>query len=103
MLALMNDGTPVVVTKFQTQKNVQILTLSSQKTTETISWEEFFSQYSGYALLAKKLSDQKKILRTAIGFFSAFRSSRWLYFQVAIAAIVSNFSFDHVYIYDDGL
>ena len=91
MLALMNDGTPVVVTKFQPQKNVQILTLSSQKTTETISWEEFFSQYSGYALLAKKLSESEKNTQNGHWFFSAFRSSRWLYFQVAIAAIVSNF------------
>lgn len=91
MLTLMNDGTPVVVTKFEPHENVQILTLSSHKTTERISWDEFFSQYSGYALLAKKLSESEKNMQSGHWFFSAFRSSRWLYFQVAIAAIVSNF------------
>ena len=44
-----------------------------------------------YAIIAKELSKSEKDQRSGHWFFSAFRKSKWIYFQVMIAAMVSNF------------
>ena len=48
-------------------------------------------EFSGYVILAKELNDREKEERTGHWFFSAFRKSKWLYAQVMVAAMVSNF------------
>jgi len=48
-------------------------------------------ELSGYVILAKELNRREKEERSGHWFFSAFRKSKWLYVQVMIAAMVSNF------------
>ena len=52
---------------------------------------EFKKIFSGFVLIAKELSSSEAEERSGHWFFSAFRKSKWLYIQVMIAAMVSNF------------
>jgi len=52
---------------------------------------DFEKEFSGYVILAKELNRREKEERSGHWFFSAFRKSKWLYVQVMIAAMVSNF------------
>ena len=52
---------------------------------------DFENEFSGYVILAKELNKREKEERSGHWFFSAFRKSKWLYVQVMIAAMVSNF------------
>ena len=63
--------------------------ITRKKKTCTIS--EFNSEFSGYVIIAKELNKQEKEERTGHWFFSAFRKSKWIYAQVMVAAMVSNF------------
>ena len=49
------------------------------------------SDFSQYAIIVKELNDREKEERSGHWFFSAFRKSKWIYVQVMIAAMVSNF------------
>ena len=58
---------------------------------EEVEFSEFSKDFSGYVILAKELNEREKEERSGHWFFSAFRKSKWLYVQVMIAAMVSNF------------
>ena len=62
----------------------------SRKKTE-LPLSEFNSGYSSYFIIVKELNDREKEERSGHWFFSAFRKSKWIYVQVMIAAMVSNF------------
>ena len=51
----------------------------------------FRQDFSGYVIIAKELNEREIKERTGHWFFSAFRKSKWIYVQVMIAAMVSNF------------
>ncbi len=61
------------------------------RTKEEISLKNYKSEFSQYAIIAKELNDREKKERSGHWFFSAFRKSKWIYVQVMIAAMVSNF------------
>ena len=73
------DGTYQIVKDF---KKNEILSLSTK---------EFRQEFTGYVILAKELNKREKMDRDGHWFFSAFRKSKWIYVQVMIAAMVSNF------------
>ena len=56
-----------------------------------ISASELSKEYSGYSIITKKMTAEEVKEQTGHWFFSSFRSSKWLYIQVGIAAMVSNF------------
>ena len=70
---------------------VRISQFGSNGKIETVSSDTVTSNYSGYVILAAELSDGEKEQRNGHWFFSAFRKSKWIYVQVMIAAMVSNF------------
>ena len=70
---------------------VRISQFGSKGKIETVSSDTVTSNYSGYVILAAELSDGEKEQRSGHWFFSAFRKSKWIYVQVMIAAMVSNF------------
>ena len=59
--------------------------------TEEISFADYKSEYSEYTIIAKELNNREKKKSGGHWFFSAFRKSKWIYVQVMIAAMVSNF------------
>jgi ATP-binding cassette subfamily C protein LapB len=67
------------------------LTEPITKEKKEFSFSDFKSDFSEYVIIAKELNDREKDERTGHWFFSAFRKSKWIYAQVMIAAMVSNF------------
>ena len=76
---------------------------SETKSETEIDHSTFESEFSGYAVIAKKLNLREKEERSGHWFFSAFRKSKWIYVQVMMAAMISNFISHHRDIYYDGL
>lgn len=91
MMAQKNDGSWVIVSSFEKNDFVKVFDTSSKHNLVEESWADFRSQFSGFVILAKKLTNEELKRNRGHWFFSAFRSSRWLYAQVLIAALVSNF------------
>lgn len=90
IFAFHEDGSACTITNFD--KGHEITTISaSKKDATTISWDEFANTFSGFVILSRKMSKPEINEYDGHWFFSAFRSSRWLYFQVFLAAIISNF------------
>lgn len=67
------------------------VTNPTTKKQEEIEVVEFEKNFSGFAIVAKELNEREREERTGHWFFSAFRKSKWIYVQVMIAAMVSNF------------
>ncbi len=59
--------------------------------TRVFDKDDLKKEFSGYYIIAKKLNQREEEERSGHWFFSAFRKSKWLYVQVMIAAMVSNF------------
>lgn len=91
ILVFSNDGSAQVLLSFEYGVSVKVLTNKWRTPVSEIAWDEFEKSFSGFSLLAKKMSAEEARQRTGHWFFSAFRSSRWLYFQVLLAALISNF------------
>ena len=91
LIAFMNDQS-IVVIKGKTSDN-EIVFQSTQKNAQDITQPSkmFEKEFSGYVILAKELNTGEKEELKGHWFFSAFRKSKWLYVQVMIAAMVSNF------------
>ena len=68
-----------------------ILTEPLNREKKQINYSDFKSDFSEYVIIAKELNEREKDERTGHWFFSAFRKSKWIYVQVMIAAMVSNF------------
>ncbi len=67
------------------------VTEPSENQQKQMDLAEFERDFSGYVIIAKELNDREREERTGHWFFSAFRKSKWIYVQVMIAAMVSNF------------
>lgn len=72
-------------------KKIAVKTLTSKSETKLLDWDEFSKNLSDYYIIAKELTASEKTERSGHWFFSSFRKSKWLYTQVLIAAMVSNF------------
>lgn len=91
VIAFMNDDS-VVVLKAKTVNDEIIFQTADKRAAETIlPSREFDRDFSGYVILAKALNSREKEELSGHWFFSAFRKSKWLYAQVMVAAMVSNF------------
>lgn len=90
IIAFSREGRAVLISSPPVDKKF-ILTDPITKKNTVLSKEEFQDQYSNFFIIAKELSGREKEERSGHWFFSAFRRSRWLYVQVLVAAMVSNF------------
>jgi ATP-binding cassette subfamily C protein LapB len=90
-IAFDTDGNAVLIKEITSENSIVHVTAESAKKQITKSFEEFNKNFSGYVILAKELNDREKTERSGHWFFSAFRKSKWIYFQVMVAAMVSNF------------
>jgi ATP-binding cassette subfamily C protein LapB len=91
LIALTKDGGSVIIKEINDDGFLKIYVPEKNKQSSTIAISEFERSFSGYVILAKQLSSREKEELSGHWFFSSFRKSKWLYVQVMIAAMVSNF------------
>ena len=90
LIAFKKNGEAFVVLSAPVDGNIIMTDPVSRKKTE-ISNADYKADYSQYTIIAKELNEREKEERSGHWFFSAFRKSKWIYVQVMIAAMVSNF------------
>ena len=91
LIAFLKNGEAVLLQSLSENGNIQTtLHVDKDKVVE-LETDKFQKEFSGYVILAKELTKREKIEQGGHWFFSAFRKSKWIYVQVMIAAMVSNF------------
>jgi ATP-binding cassette subfamily C protein LapB len=90
LIAFKKNGEAFVVLTAPADGKIFITNPVNRKNQE-ISTNNYNSEFSQYAIIAKELNTREKEERSGHWFFSAFRKSKWIYVQVMIAAMVSNF------------
>ena len=90
IIAFKKNGESFVIDNAPTDEKIEIINPVS-KDKEEISISNYLSEFSQYAIIAKELNKREKEEQGGHWFFSAFRKSKWIYTQVMIAAMVSNF------------
>jgi ATP-binding cassette subfamily C protein LapB len=90
LIAFKKNGEAFVILTSPVDGKLSITNPTNRKK-EEISTKEYKSEFSQYVIIAKELNDLEKRERSGHWFFSAFRKSKWIYVQVMIAAMVSNF------------
>ena len=90
LIAFTKEGEARVILSYPVDE-VLLVTNPVTKKEEEISFKDLKQNFSTYVIIAKELNNREKAERTGHWFFSAFRKSKWIYLQVMIAAMVSNF------------
>ena len=91
LIAFSKSGEAVLVEESSKHDEVRISYPNGERKTSSVLLTEFDKEYADYVILAKELSQREKENIGGHWFFSAFKKSKWLYIQVMIAAMVSNF------------
>ena len=90
LIAFNSDGNAHLVTSSHNDDHFVILDpLKNEK--KEVDLSHFKAEFSDYFIIVKELNSREKEERAGLWFFSAFRKSKWIYVQVMIAAMVSNF------------
>ena len=90
LITFKKNGEAFIIYDLPVDNKITITDPTNRKK-DSFTTEEFSSEFSEYAIIAKELNDREKEERSGHWFFSAFRKSKWIYVQVMIAAMVSNF------------
>ena len=93
-IVVLKDNAIVVLVKADRKAGYILYNPENPKDFLNFSYSEFKSRFSGSALLVKSPAKQKKEelpLRKVDWFWGSLKQSKWTYFQVLIAAAVSNF------------
>ncbi len=91
LIAFKKNGSGVLIKGLSEDDNYIISKPHTKSNGETVSRDTIEADYSGYVIIVKELTLREKEDRSGHWFFSAFKKSKWLYAQVMIAAMVSNF------------
>ena len=91
LIALLKNGEAIALKEKAEGGKFQIIESLGKGEAVYLEPDEFSQQFSGYVILAKELNARENAERSGHWFFSAFRKSKWIYVQVMIAAMVSNF------------
>jgi len=90
LIAFNNDGDPYLIKRPPIDKKISLIEPNNGKSID-ITLSNFKAEYSDFFIIVKQLNEREKEERSGHWFFSAFRKSKWIYVQVMIAAMVSNF------------
>lgn len=90
-MAFMKDGRGVLIKEIQDDENLIVLDPRNGNKSHAASIDSVKAEYSGFVILAKRLNRREREERSGHWFYSAFRKSKWLYVQVLMAALISNF------------
>lgn len=90
LIAFDKNGKAFYIKEHPVGEELSLLDPINKKNIE-ISLTDFKKRYSTFFIIVKQLNKREKEERSGHWFFSAFRKSKWIYVQVMIAAMVSNF------------
>ena len=91
LIAFKKNGSGVLIKGLSDDDKFIIGEPHTKSKFKTVSRDTVEADYSGYVIIVKELTLREKEDRSGHWFFSAFKKSKWLYVQVMIAAMVSNF------------
>ena len=91
LIAFRKNGEAILLQKIDSNGDLQAIEASGDGKVIDLKSSEFRQDFSGFVILAKELNKREQADRSGHWFFSAFRKSKWIYVQVMIAAMVSNF------------
>ena len=91
LIALLKNGDAITLRAPAEDGKLQATESSDKGKAIYLNADDFRKEFSGYVILAKELSKRERAERGGHWFFSAFQKSKWIYVQVMIAAMVSNF------------
>ena len=90
LIAFDKGGRALLVKSCPEDEKITLLEPISKKN-KIVAISDFTKNYSNFFVIVKQLNDREREERSGHWFFSAFRKSKWIYVQVMIAAMVSNF------------
>ena len=90
LIGFKKSGEAIIINSAPIDGKISITNPKDRKKQE-VSVSDYLSDYSRYSIIVKALNNREKEERSGHWFFSAFRKSKWIYVQVMIAAMVSNF------------
>jgi ATP-binding cassette subfamily C protein LapB len=90
LIGFKKSGEAIIINSGPIDGKISI-TSPKDREKEEVSFSDYLSEYSRYSIIVKALNKREKEERSGHWFFSAFRKSKWIYVQVMIAAMVSNF------------
>ena len=91
LIAFLKNGEAVLLKSLADDGTLQAAEHSDKGKVFNLNTKEFRRDFSGYVILAKELNKRELAERSGHWFYGAFRKSKWIYVQVMIAAMVSNF------------
>lgn len=91
LISFKKNGDALLLRSITEEGEYVVSTPEDKEISRTLPVEDFQKDYSGYVIIAKELNKREKEERSGHWFFSSFQKSKWIYFQVLIAAMVSNF------------
>lgn len=90
LIAFNNDGDPFLIKESPSDDKLLLIEPEKKKSIE-VTLSDFKAEYSDFFIIVKQLNEREKEERSGHWFFSAFKRSKWIYVQVMVAAMVSNF------------
>ena len=91
LIAFDKEQNPLVLIERKSDGSYVVIRDKKAKNSEIISQRDYENIFSGYIVSIRKLSEFELQQKRGHWFFGAFKSSRWLYAQVIIASVISNF------------
>jgi ATP-binding cassette subfamily C protein LapB len=91
LIAFDKEQNPLVLIERKSDGSYVVIRDKRAKNSEIISQSDFENIFMGYIVSIRKLSEFELQQRRGHWFFGAFKSSRWLYAQVIVASVISNF------------
>ena len=91
LIAFDKEQNPCVVIERKSDGSFVVIRDKKAKISENITSDDFENNFSDYIISIRKLSEFELDQRRGHWFFGAFKSSRWLYAQVIVASVISNF------------
>ena len=90
-IAFKKNGEASLVKLANSSDQIEYIDDFRKETSKKIEKSKFNEYFSEYVIIVKELNAREKEERSGHWFFSAFKKSKWIYVQVMIAAMVSNF------------
>ena len=91
LIAFDKEQNPLVLIERKSDGSYVVIRDKKAKNSEIISQRDYENIFSGYIVSIRKLSEFELQQKRGHWFFGAFKSSRWLYAQVIVASVISNF------------
>jgi ATP-binding cassette, subfamily C, bacterial LapB len=90
MIGFWDDGSSFILTEIRQDGTVKYASTENKLKFKKLSKDQFAARYAGHVILARRdnITEAKSSKRW---FYSAFSQGKWLYFQVIMAATLSNF------------